>query len=137
MIIFNHIPRTGGTFLIEKLRQSKFGLGPTITFNAQGTHVPRLLTDDEYRPTMLIYHVAGSKFERTFHRRSGDFVFTFLRNRVDMVYSNFTYMQERIKRGDSLPGWTATDRRYFERSIEDHVDTVLTSHTPDVEYPTD
>jgi hypothetical protein len=137
VIVFHHIPRTGGTFLIEKLRQTSLGCGPTIEFSAPSRFVPRVLCNQEYRPVMLIYHTSGKRFERDFHRRPGDFVFTFLRNRVDMVYSNFAYMRMRIRRGDKLNGWTDSQHRYFERSIEEHVDGLLAADEPDSEYPCD
>jgi len=137
MVVFNHIPRTGGTFLVEKLRGTRFGSGPVVDFRDQGPFVRRLLCNREYRPEMLIYHTSGKRFEREFRRRAGDFVFTLLRNRVDMVYSNFAYMSARIRRGDELPGWTTAQRSFFGRTMEEHVDRVLATGGPDWEYPSD
>ena len=137
MVVFNHIPRTGGTFLIEKLRGTHFGSGPVIGFGERGPLVRRLLCNREYRPEMLIYHTSGKRFEREFRRRPNDFVFTLLRNRVDMVYSNFAYMSARITRGDKLPGWTAAQQSALGTTIEEHVDRVLTMGGPDWEYPSD
>lgn len=137
MIVFNHIPRTGGTFLIEKLRKTPFGSGPTVDFAQPNRFVPRLLCDADYRPSMLIYHASGTKFVRAFRRRRGDVVFTFLRNRVDMVYSNFAYMKARIARGDDLPGWGHAQRAYFDRTLEQHIDGILKTSTADTEYPAD
>jgi hypothetical protein len=137
MVVFNHIPRTGGTFLVEKLRGTHFGCGPMIDFGDRGPFVRRLLCNREYRPEMLIYHTSGKRFEHEFKRRPGDFVFTLLRNRVDMVYSNFAYMSARIRRGDALPGWTAQQRSNFGRTMEEHVDRVLAMRGPDWEYPSD
>jgi len=108
-----------------------------IDFRDQGAFVRRILCNREYRPEMLIYHTSGQRFEREFQRRPDDFVFTLLRNRVDMVYSNFAYMNARISRGDKLPGWTAAQRSVFGKTLEEHVDRVLATGGPDWEYPSD
>ena len=86
---------------------------------------------------LLSYHTSGSEFARVFRRRAGDFVFTFLRNRVDMVYSNFAYTKARIERGDRFPGWTEHQYRHFRGSLEDHIDTFLSEDASDGAYPPD
>jgi hypothetical protein len=137
MIIFNHIPRTAGTFLIKKLRATDLVSGPRIRFGAPLKWIPEILCNADYRPVMLVYHTSGAEFARTYERRPGDFVFTFLRNRIDMAYSNFAYMKRRIERGDELGDWTDIQRQYFCRTIEEHIDTILNYHEPDKEYPSD
>ncbi len=99
MVILNHIPRTAGTFLLAQLRQAPLANGYR-TIQPFRRMTPRIYLDHESRPSLLVYHTSGTEFARHFKRRKGDWVFTFLRNRVDMLYSNFAYMKQRVERGD-------------------------------------
>ena len=135
MLVFHHIPRTGGTFLNETLRRSAFAGGPKIHLATGEKWVPDIYLDRVFRPVMSTYHTSGAEFSRVFDRRPGDYVFTFLRDRVDMVYSNYHYMRARVLRGDLLEPWAAGADAHFRRPLEEHVDALLASTSPDGEYP--
>lgn len=136
MIIFNHIPRTAGTFVIEKIRASGLCDGPRIDLGRPAKWIPTIHCDRAYRPRMLTYHCSGIEFANVYARHPGDFTFTFLRNRVDMVYSNFAYMKARVERGDRFRGWPVQRYDYFRRTVREHVDNVLRGGD-DEAYPTD
>lgn len=122
MIVLHHLPRTGGTFLRDQLR-IHVAPGPEISFGASRL-TPRLMCDAYYRPRVLVYHCSGAEFRTAYRREDGDFVITFVRDPVDLVYSNFAYMQRRLLRGDVA----LSERRewaYYERSMHAHVDDVI------------
>ena len=114
MFVFNHIPRTGGTFLLTKLRATERYGGPEVSFGPPVA--PRVCFSRSYRPEMLVYHCGGLAFSQRYRRQPGEFTFTLLRDRVDMTYSNFAYMKNRISRGDRIPHWTEAQHRYYDRS---------------------
>ena len=136
MIIFNHVPRTAGTFIVEKIRESGFCDGPRIDLRRSEKWIPTFHCDRTYRPRMLTYHCSGIEFANHYQRDPGDFAFTFLRNRVDMIYSNFAYMSVRVRRGDRFPGWSQQRYDYYRGGMRQHVDNVLRSKQDDT-YPTD
>jgi len=136
MIVFNHIPRTAGTFIIEKLRASGLCDGPRIDLRRAAKWVPSMHCDRAYRPRMLTYHCSGAEFAAHYRRLAGDFTFTFLRDRVDMVYSNFAYMKARVQRGDRFRGWPEERYRYYRESVAQHVDNVMRGRHEDA-YPAD
>jgi hypothetical protein len=135
VLVFHHIPRTGGTFLGQTIKASPFAGGPMVHLGANQKWVPDLYLDRVFRPVMLCYHCSGAEFAHVFDRRPGDFVFTFLRDRVDMVYSNYAYMRRRVDRGDALQPWATGAHEHFARPLEEHVDALLASEAPDHEYP--
>ena len=137
MLIFNHIPRTAGTFLQQEIRQSGFAAGPRVHLGRPEKWAPDILCGASYRPVMLIYHVCGGQFARVYRREPGDFAFTFLRNRVDMIYSNFAYMKARVERGDEPRDWSAAQVNRFRGTINEHVDELLRLQPADQEYPPD
>lgn len=136
MVVFNHIPRTSGTFILQKLRTSGFAGGVRIDFNLPEKWIPEIYCDIYFRPVMMRYHVRGKEFGRVHIRRPGDFVFTFLRNRVDMAYSNFAFMKMRVVRGDCFPNWNYEQYSYYRQTVQEHVDVLLRSGEPDDTYPT-
>jgi hypothetical protein len=137
VLVFHHIPRTGGTFLNETLRNSALAGGPKIHLATDRKWVPDIYLDREFRPVLLTYHTSGAEFARVWRRRPGDYAFTFLRDRVDMVYSNYHYMRARVVRGDRFEPWAAGANEAFGRSLEEHVDSLLAAAAPDHEYPPD
>jgi hypothetical protein len=82
-----------------------------------------------------VYHVGGIEFGAVYRRRPSDFVFTFLRDGVDIVYSNFAYMKARVKAGDHIPRVTPEQRSHFRDTLEKHVDNVLRASSPDNSFP--
>jgi hypothetical protein len=136
MIVFNHIPRTAGTFIVEKIRASGLCDGPRIDLRRREKWIPTMHCDRFYRPRMLTYHCSGIEFGNAYQRHPGDFTFTFLRNRVDMIYSNFAYMSVRVRRGDRFSGWPAQRYEYYRGSVRQHVDNVLRGKEDDT-YPSD
>ena len=136
MIVFNHIPRTAGTFIVEKIRASGLCDGPRIDLGRPQKWIPTIHCDRACRPRMLTYHCSGTEFANAYQRHAGDFAFTFLRNRVDMVYSNFAYMKARVERGDRFPGWSLRQYDHYRASARHHVDNILQSRQEDL-YPAD
>jgi hypothetical protein len=62
-------------------------------------------------------------------------VFTFVRNRTDMCYSNHAYMRRRIQAGKAPSGWSAQSLARFNRPIEAHIDEILATSSPKRELP--
>jgi hypothetical protein len=122
MIVLHHMPRTGGTFLRKQLRLH-LAPGPEISFGA-GRLTPRLLCDVNYRPRVMVYHCSGPEFRAVYRREDGDFTVTFVRDPVELVYSNFAYMQSRLQQGDA-PSARSSEWAYYARSMEAHVDDVI------------
>ena len=122
MIVLHHLPRTGGTFLRNQLH-THVAPGPQVSFGL-GRLVPSLMCDADYRPRVLVYHCSGPEFRTAYRREDGDFTVTFVRDPVDLVYSNFAYMQRRLLHGAAgvaaRPEWA-----YYMRGLRAHVDDVI------------